>query len=113
VVVHGDRRNFCTAIVTIQEEAVTRWARSNAVPFTDYASLAARPEVKALIQQGVDQVNAELASYESIKKFAILDHDFSQETGELTPKMSIRRREVETRYQDLLDSFYSGAIERL
>ncbi len=113
VVVHGDRRNFCTAILTIQEEATARWAREHGVPFTDYASLAARPEVRALVQQCVDAVNRELASYESIKKFAILDRDFSQENGELTPKMNIRRREVEQRHRDLLDSFYTGTIERL
>ncbi len=113
VVVHGDTRNFCSAIITINEESVGNWAREQELSYRDYADLASKPQVKRLIQQAVDALNAELASYETIKKFHILDHEFSIESGELTPKMSIKRKVVEANYQDILDGFYQGTIERM
>jgi long-chain acyl-CoA synthetase len=72
-----------------------------------------KPQVVALIQQAVDQLNAELASYETIKKFHLLDHEFTVESGELTPKMSIKRKVVETNYKDILDGFYQGTLQQL
>jgi long-chain acyl-CoA synthetase len=111
-VVHGDKRNFCTAIITIDETAVGQWAKEQQIPWRDYADLASKPQVVRLIQQGVDQVNSELARYESIKKFHLLDHELSIESGELTPKMSIKRRVVEQNYMDILDAFYEGSIQR-
>jgi long-chain acyl-CoA synthetase len=113
LVVHGDKRNFLSALVTISEDATGKWAREKGIPFGSYAELASRPEVRALIQAAVDKLNAELPSYETIKAFAILDHDLSQEAGELTPKLSIKRRVVESRYQSVLDGFYSGTVVQI
>jgi len=113
VVVHGDKRNYCSAIITINEEPVAKWAREQGIDFIDYAELASRPQVKQLIQTAVDTLNSELARYETIKKFHLLDHDFTIESGELTPKMSIKRKVVETNYKDILDAFYEGTIEQL
>jgi long-chain acyl-CoA synthetase len=113
LVVHGDKRNFLSALITINEEATGKWAREQGIPFGSYAELAGRAEVRALIQAAVDKLNAELPSYETIKAFAILDHDLSQEAGELTPKLSIKRRVVETRYRNVLDDFYSGTVAQL
>ena len=113
VVLHGDKRNFCSALITISEEAVGKWARERGLTWSGYAELAGKPEVRQLIQEAIDALNAELASYETIKKFHILDHEFSIESGELTPKMSIKRKVVETNYKAILDSFYEGAIQQL
>ena len=113
VVVHGDKRNFCSALVTINEEETAKWARENGISYNSYADLAERPEVRDLVQAGIDTLNSELASYETIKKFAILEQDLSLETGELTPKMSVKRRVVEKKYQRILDGFYSGTVEKL
>jgi long-chain acyl-CoA synthetase len=113
VVMHGDKRNFCVALVTINEDTVGKWAEDQGIAFSDYADLAGKPQVHELIWKDVEAVNKELARYETIKKIQILDHDFSIESGELTPKMSIKRRVVERNYQDILDSFYTGTIEKM
>jgi long-chain acyl-CoA synthetase len=99
VVVHGDRRNFCSALITLDPESL--------------AKLNGRANVQEIVQRAIDQLNTELASYETIKKFAILEKDFSVETGELTASMKVRRKEVERRYRDVLDGFYAGAMESL
>jgi len=113
VVMLGDQRPYCVALVTINEETVGKWAAEQGIAHTGYADLAARPEVHDLIWGEVDKVNARLASYETIKKIALLPADFSQETGELTPKMSIKRKVVQDRYRDLLEGMYSGSVERM
>jgi long-chain acyl-CoA synthetase len=113
IVLHGDKRNFCSAIITINEESVGKWAKEQEISFSGYADLVSKPQVVALIQQAVDQLNAELASYETIKKFHLLDHEFTVESGELTPKMSIKRKVVETNYKDILDGFYQGTLQQL
>ncbi len=110
VVVHGDRRNFCSALITINEETVGKWAEQESISWNDYAGLSAKPQVRALIQEAVDGVNSELASYETIKKFRILDHEFTVESGELTPKLSIKRRVVERNHKRILDGFYEGTV---
>jgi long-chain acyl-CoA synthetase len=113
VVLHGDKRNYCAAILTINEESVGAWAKEQEIPYRDYADLASKPQVRRLIQQAVDALNAELASYETIKKFHLLDHEFTVESGELTPKMSIKRKVVEANYKSILDAFYEGTIEKM
>ncbi|HEY0783986.1 MAG TPA: long-chain fatty acid--CoA ligase [Thermoanaerobaculia bacterium] len=113
VVMLGDRRPFCVALVTIHEEATGRWAKEHGLAFASYAELAALPAVHTLITTAVDEVNAKLASYERIRKIRLLDHDLSQETGELTPKMSVKRRVVETRHRDVLELLYGETVEQL
>ena len=113
VVMLGDRRPFCVALITINEDTAGKWAREQGIDYKDYADLASRPEIKQLIREGVDAVNAQLASYESIKDFHLLDHDLSQATGELTPKMSIKRKVVEARHRDVLEGFYKETVARL
>src|SRR5215210_541276 len=113
VVMLGDRRPFCVALIAINEETVGKWAKEHGVEYRDYADLASRPEVRKLIQDGVDEVNSGLASYERIKAFHILDHDLSQATGEMTPKMSVKRKVVEARHREILDGFYKDTMARL
>ncbi|RPH56170.1 long-chain fatty acid--CoA ligase, partial [bacterium] len=109
----GDRRPFCVALITVNEETTGKWARERGIDFKDYADLTSRPEVRELIQEAIEAVNARLASYERIKDFALLDHDFSQATGELTPKMSIKRKVVEQRHRDVLEGFYRETVAQL
>jgi long-chain acyl-CoA synthetase len=111
VLVHGNTRNFCTALVTLNEEEIAKWAESNGLGGTAMASLAQHKDVRALIDPLIDTLNADLARYETIKKYAILDADFSQEAGDLTPTMKVKRRVVEAKYKDVLDGFYEGAIQ--
>ena len=104
VMVHGDQRRFCSALITLNVETARKWAQDNGVP--DEEPLHTNPKVKLRIQHAVDALNAKLASYATIKKFAILDHDFTQEGGELTPTLKVKRKVVTARYKQLLDGFY-------
>ncbi len=110
VVVHGNNRNFCTALITIDEEATRKWARDKGMGDLPYAQLAAHPDVNALIQQHVDMLNRELPSYETIKKFRLLPTDLTQEAGDLTPSLKVKRKAVEAKYKATLDEFYTGAV---
>jgi long-chain acyl-CoA synthetase len=113
VVVHGDNRNFCTALVTLDEESIRKWARENGIaPQTPMSELAGHEKVRAMIQGYLDQLNATLASYESVKKFAILGADFTVESGELTASLKVKRRLVEKNNKPLLDSFYAEGSKR-
>jgi long-chain acyl-CoA synthetase len=108
VVMLGDRMPYCVALVTINEETVGAWAREQGIEYDGYADLASNPEVKRLIESEVGTLNRRLASYETIKKIHLLDRDFSQETGELTPKMSIKRPVVARRWADQVAALYEG-----
>jgi long-chain acyl-CoA synthetase len=107
VVMLGDRRPYCVALVTLNEETVGAWAKEQGIEAAGYADLAARPEVQGLIEGAVSDLNRRLASYETIKKVHVLERDFSQETGELTPKMSVKRKVVERTWADVLERLYS------
>jgi long-chain acyl-CoA synthetase len=106
VVMHGDRRPFCTALVTVNEEATGAWARARGIVFENYAELAGRPEVRTLIEGHIQAVNRTLAPFEQVKAFAIPPEDFSQENGTLTPSLKVKRKVVEQRWKHLLDQFY-------
>jgi len=109
VVMLGDRKPYCVALVTINEETVGAWAKEQGIEYAGYADLAAKPEVQALIESEVEALNRRLASYETIKKVHLLERDFSQETGELTPKMSIKRKVVENRWADAVAALYESS----
>ena len=108
-VVHGDGRNYCTALVTLDPEALARWAKANGVAETDPVALARRDDVHAAVAAAVKELNAGLNRWETIKDFRILDRDLTVEAGELTPSLKLKRRVVEARYRDVLDSMYVGA----
>jgi long-chain acyl-CoA synthetase len=104
-VMHGDRRPFPVALITLDEEVVVPWAEQNGLP-TDVAELAHHPKVREAIQAEVDKANAKLAQVEQVKKFVILDHDLSQETGELTPTLKVKRNIVNEKYAPLFEELY-------
>jgi len=111
VVVHGDRRNYCTALVTLDPESIPQWAEDNGLPTKDPEKLSEHPKVREMVQAAVDGLNAELARYETIKKFAVLPKDFTIEDGDLTPSMKVKRKAVEKKYAAVLDGFYEDAIK--
>ncbi|HEX8205931.1 MAG TPA: AMP-dependent synthetase/ligase [Solirubrobacteraceae bacterium] len=106
-VMHGDRRPFPVALITLDEEEVVPWAEKEGLP-TDISELAEHPKVRELIQAEVDKANAKYAQVEQVKKFVILDHDLSQETGELTPTLKVKRNIVNEKYAPLFEQLYSG-----
>ncbi|MBP9085735.1 MAG: long-chain fatty acid--CoA ligase [Kofleriaceae bacterium] len=109
VVVHGDRRNYVTALVTLDEESIMKWAREHHQDGKKYSDVVALPEVKAMLEPYVTDVNKTLAKYETIKQFEILPRDFTVEEGELTPSLKVKRKVVEKRYKESLDKMYAGA----
>lgn len=104
--VYGDRRKYLTALITLNGEEIARWSGQSGIGESDPEALAAHPRVRALIEEWVSEVNRGLATFEQIKRFVILGKDFSQETGELTPTLKIRRKEVVKKYGALLDALY-------
>jgi long-chain acyl-CoA synthetase len=105
-VVHGDRRPFLVALITLDPESIVPWAQEQGIEDTDMASLAQNEKVRALVQEAVDRVNSKVARVEEIKKFTILPHDLTQETGELTPTLKMKRNVVNEKYAQELDALY-------
>lgn len=112
VVVHGDRRKYVTALITLDPDAIARWAQGHELP-ADPAVLADTDDVRLLLQEALDRVNAQLARHETIKRFAVLGAEFTVDTGELTASLKVRRRVVEQRYAAVLDTLYDEAIDRV
>ena len=104
-VVIGDRRPFLVALVTLDPDAASAYAADNDLP-DDPVALAADPGVEASIMSHIDQVNAKFARVEQVKKIEILPHDLSQETGELTPTMKVKRNVVAEKYAPNIEVLY-------
>jgi long-chain acyl-CoA synthetase len=102
---HGDRRPYPVAIVTLDVEEVVPWAQGEGLP-TDLPALASHERVRELIQVELDRANAKYAQVEQVKKFVILDHDLTQESGVLTPTLKVKRNVVEQRYAEVFEGLY-------
>jgi long-chain acyl-CoA synthetase len=106
-VMHGDRRPYPVALITLDEEEIVPWAQEQGLP-TDISSLVKEDKVRELIQAEVDKANAKYAKVEQVKRFVLLDHDLSQETGELTPTLKVKRNVVNEKYAGLFDELYAA-----
>ena len=107
MVVHGADRNFCSALITLDPDAVAEWAAGHDMAGKSYTEVVRSAEMEKVIQTNVAELNAKLNPWETIKKFKILDHDLTIESGELTPSMKVKRRVVEDNNKELLDGFYA------
>lgn len=107
VLVHGAERNFCTAIVALDPEAITKWAERNGLGDKSYAEVVSSDQAHQMVQHHVDQLNERLNRWETIKRFVVLDHDLSVESGELTPSLKVKRKVVEDNHRDELDALYA------
>ena len=105
-VMHGDRRPYPVALITLDPEEIVHFAREHGLP-EDVAALGQEPKIVEMVQSELDAVNERYAQVERIKKFAILDHDLSQETGELTPTLKVKRNVVNEQYADLFEILYT------
>jgi long-chain acyl-CoA synthetase len=105
-VMYGDRRPYPVAIVTLDMEEIGPWASEQGLP-ADAAALAREPRVIEMVQGVLDGANKKYAQVEQVKKFAILDHDLAQETGELTPTLKVKRNVVYENYADVFDGLYA------
>ena len=105
-VMHGDRRPYPVALISLDPEEILPWAADQGFP-EDLEQLAEAEQVVALVQAELDRANANYAQVEQIKRFAILKRDLSIDDGELTPTLKVKRMVVNDRYAELLDSLYS------
>jgi long-chain acyl-CoA synthetase len=108
VLVHGDRRNFVSALVTLDAAAVTGWASANGLAGKTPAELAREPAVRALVQLDLDKLNAALPRFATVKKFAILSREFLEAEGEVTPSQKLKRKVIEARFRAELDAMYGS-----
>jgi long-chain acyl-CoA synthetase len=106
IVIHGDGRKYISALITLDPEAITDWAKENDLDASDLSSLVGQPAVRQLIDGYVTEANGSLERWETIKRFVILPGELSVESGEVTPSLKIRRKAVERKYSDLLDGLY-------
>jgi long-chain acyl-CoA synthetase len=104
--VYGDRKKYLTALLTLAPEEIVKWAGENGIAERDPVALAKDPRVVSMMSARVAERNRSLASFEQIKKFVLLGTDFSQETGELTPTLKVKRKVVIQKYGMLLDALY-------
>jgi long-chain acyl-CoA synthetase len=103
--VFGAERNFVVALITLDPDAIAGWAKENGAEGS-YTDLVRSEKVKAMIGDYVDELNSQLNRWETIKKWELLDHDLTIESGELTPSLKVKRAVVETNNKDLIDAFY-------
>ncbi len=104
-VMHGDRRPYPVALITLDAEEIVPWAQEHGLP-EDVADLAVNEEVVELVQKELDRANANYAQVEQIKRFTILERDLSIEDGELTPTLKVKRNVINERYLERFDSLY-------
>jgi long-chain acyl-CoA synthetase len=107
LVVHGNGRNFVSALVTLDPDAMAGWAAGHDMAGRSYVDIVTSPAAREMVQGYIDELNSRLNRWETVKKFVILPRDLSVEEGELTPSMKLKRKVVARKYMDELDSLYS------
>jgi long-chain acyl-CoA synthetase len=104
----GDRRPYPAALITLDRDAVTAWAAEHGVDAT-FEELYRDAQVRALVQEAVDEANRDRSRYEQVKRFAILPRDFEPECGEVTPTLKLKRRVCMEHFADEIEALYTGA----
>ncbi|TQL67694.1 long-chain acyl-CoA synthetase [Nocardioides albertanoniae] len=107
--VFGANRNFVSALIALDPEAITAWGASHGLEGKSYEEIVTSPQVRELIGGYVDELNAGLNRWETVKKWEILEHDLTVERGELTPSLKVKRNVVEAKEQERIDAFYAGS----
>ncbi|MDN4174405.1 AMP-dependent synthetase/ligase [Nocardioides sp. SOB77] len=106
--VFGSERNYCVALVTLDPDAMAGWAEENGMSGAPYTEVVSSPQVKEMVAGYVEQLNGRLNRWETIKKWEILDHDLTIESGELTPSMKVKRNVVEDNNKARIDALYAS-----
>ncbi|EFF90973.1 long-chain-fatty-acid-CoA ligase [Streptomyces sp. e14] len=111
ILVHGADRNFCTALIALDELAIEEWAKENGLEGKPYAEIVAAPQTVEMVEGYVKQLNEGLQRWQTIKKFRLLPRDLDVEHGEITPSLKLKRPVVEREYKHLIDEMYAGTRE--
>jgi len=109
-VVLGDRRRYVAALIVPNFEKLEEYARFVKIPFQDRAELVRNEQIESFLRSEIERATPNLASYERIKKIAILDHEFDIERGEITPTLKVKRNIIESRYQALIETLYKDDL---
>ncbi|MGW0204296.1 AMP-dependent synthetase/ligase [Streptomyces sp. NPDC003233] len=112
ILVHGADRNYCTALIALDEIAILDWAKGNGLDGRPYADVVAAPQTVEMVDGYVQQLNAGLQKWQTIKKFRLLPRDLDVEHGEITPSLKLKRPVVEREYKHLIDEMYAGTREK-
>ncbi|MEU9477691.1 AMP-dependent synthetase/ligase [Streptomyces sp. NPDC048191] len=112
ILVHGADRNYCTALIALDELALLDWAKENGLEGRAYAEIVAAPQTVEMVDGYVQQLNAGLQKWQTIKKFRLLPRDLDVEHGEITPSLKLKRPVVEREYKHLIDEMYAGTREK-
>ena len=110
VVVIGDRRKYVSVLLTVSEDPAKKVAGEAGEPAGSYREAALSKAVRAKVEDAIDRLNSTLPSYETIKRFTILERDFSLESGELTPTLKVKRKAATQRYKPQIDAMYDGEV---
>jgi long-chain acyl-CoA synthetase len=105
--VYGDNKKYLTALITLDQAETEALASEMGVSYRTFEELTQSREIRDLIQKGITEVNSKLARYETIKKFVILPREFSQEDGEITPTLKLKRKSIIRKYGNLLEALYA------
>ncbi|MGW0868188.1 MULTISPECIES: long-chain fatty acid--CoA ligase [Streptomyces] len=111
ILVHGADRNFCTALIALDELAIVEWAKENGLGGKSYAEIVAAPATVGMVDGYVKQLNEGLQKWQTIKKFRLLPRDLDVEHGEITPSLKLKRPVVEREYKHLIEEMYEGSRE--
>jgi long-chain acyl-CoA synthetase len=111
ILVHGADRNFCTALIALDEVAITQWAKENGLEGKSYAEIVSAPVTVEMVDGYVKQLNEGLQRWQTIKKFRLLPRDLDVEHGEITPSLKLKRPVVEREYKYLIEEMYEGSRE--
>jgi long-chain acyl-CoA synthetase len=106
MIVVGANRKFCSALITLDPDAVALWAQGHGMADQAYAQIVASQAMQQRIGHYIEQLNSRLNRWETIKKWAVLPEDLSIESGEITPSLKVKRNVVHDRRAELIDSFY-------
>ena len=106
-VVFGNDRNYVVALVTLDPDGISGWAEENGLGGKSYSEIVGSEQAHDMVAGYIEELNKRLNRWETIKKWKILDHDLSVDSGELTPSMKVKRNVVEENHKDLLESLYS------
>jgi long-chain acyl-CoA synthetase len=107
--VFGNERNYVVALVTLDPDAMAMWADENGMAGASYEEVVSSPAVRQMVGGYIEEMNQQLNRWETIKKWRLLDHDLTIESGELTPSMKVKRNVVESNYAKVIDEMYSSA----
>ena len=104
----GDKRNYISALIVPSFENLEKYAKENNIQYSSREELVKKPEIIAFYKDRIDKQSAELANYEKIKRFTLMPHEFTQDSGEMTPTLKLKRKVIMQKYADVIEKMYSG-----